>query len=105
MTQLHLAECYETFTIPRTCVVCDALRACEKRVARAFHVVRKDDMKQWERFARDQFDAGYCNGYDAALDSAVEAVVNLPDVIFQQAAWVNHDIAMDAVNALRKGER
>ena len=36
-----------------------ALRACEDRVATAFHVVRKNDTKQWERFSRDQFDAGY----------------------------------------------
>ena len=36
-----------------------ALRACEDRVATAFHVVRKNDTKQWEKFSRDQFDAGY----------------------------------------------
>jgi predicted trehalose synthase len=39
--------------------ICDELRTCEERVARAFHQVRKDDTKQWEKFSRDQFDAGY----------------------------------------------
>ena len=62
MTELHYPECYETFALPRTCAVCAALRDCEARVARAFHVVRQDDIKQWERFSRDQFDAGYADG-------------------------------------------
>ena len=102
----HLPECLvPDFDKGLWICVCNQLRVCEQRVARAFHVVRKDDINQWERFARDQFDAGYCDGYDAALDSALEAVENLPDVIFQQAAWVKHDMAMDALNALRKGER
>ncbi len=42
----------------RDCI-CVRLRACETRVAAAFHKVRADDEKQAERCARDQFDAGY----------------------------------------------
>lgn len=56
----HLPEC------PCQCAydcggpcICEELRACEDRVATAFHVVRKNDTKQWEKFSRDQFDAGY----------------------------------------------
>ena len=71
MTEEHLPECpmstKDTICCSIACT-CIALRACEERVSRAFHVVRTDDTKQWERFARDQFDAGYAAGYGAAMD-------------------------------------
>ena len=77
MTKLHLPECWATEpSDPEAWCICDELRACEKRVARAFHVARIDDTKQWEKTARNQFDAGYTDGgeagymrgYGAAMD-------------------------------------
>jgi len=77
MKKLHLPECWATYpSDPPAWCICDELRACEDRVAKAFHQVRKDDTKQWEKFSRDQFDAGYADGgeagymrgYGAAMD-------------------------------------
>ena len=42
--------CQCTYDCGGPCI-CDALRACEKRIA-----------KEWELFAHDQFDAGYDAG-------------------------------------------
>jgi hypothetical protein len=39
--------------------------------------------------------------YLAALDAARDAVENVPDAIFQQAAWVRHTDALAAIDALR----
>ena len=50
------------------------LRACEERVARAFHRVRAVDRVEWARFARDQFDKGYA----AAISQAVHRIESLP---------------------------
>jgi hypothetical protein len=59
----HLPDCIvPDFDKGRWICICNQLRACEARVAATFHVVRQDDIKQWERFARDQFDAGYADG-------------------------------------------
>ena len=55
----HLPECNYQKNPDRNSCICDRLRACEDRVAKAFHVVRKDDTNQWEKFSRDQFNAGY----------------------------------------------
>lgn len=66
MTKLHLPECWASEpSDPEAWCICDELRACEDRVAKAFHVVRKDDTNKWERFSRDQFDAGYADGKEA----------------------------------------
>ena len=46
MTEEHRPECYETFALPRKCVVCAALRDCEERVARAFKQLRADDRQR-----------------------------------------------------------
>ena len=70
----HLPECFERWQIQRKCNICDALRACEERVARAFHQARADDRVEWARFARDQFDAGYA----AAISQAVHRIQSLP---------------------------
>ena len=66
MTKLHLRECWASHeSDPEAWCICDELRACEKRVANAFHVVRRDDTKQWEKTARDQYEAGYADGKEA----------------------------------------
>ena len=73
----HLPECPMTTEDAICCTltcICDALRACEDRVARAFHQVRADDRVEWARFARDQFDAGYA----AAISQAVHRIESLP---------------------------
>lgn len=59
----HLPECFavKPHTFIYVCI-CERLKDCEDRVSKAFHVVRRDDMAKWEKFARDQFDAGYDAG-------------------------------------------
>ena len=78
----HLPECWAKHdSDPPAWCICEELRACEDRVARAFHVVRTDDTKQWEKTARNQFDEGYADGWDAGclrgLDATREAIENL----------------------------
>ena len=57
----------------RACI-CVRLRACETRVAAAFHKVRADDQKQAERFGRDQFDAGYAD----AITQTMQRIESMP---------------------------
>ena len=68
----HLPECAVAVALPGTFTscICEALRACEERVSKAFHVVRRDDMAEWGKLSRDQFDAGYA----AAVIAAVQRV-------------------------------
>ena len=33
------------------------------------------ELSEWEKFARDQFDAGYSAGYGAAIDDDIPAAV------------------------------
>ena len=76
MRKLHRPECpirTEDAICCSIACICGTLQACEDRVAAAFHQLRKDDRKEWERFARDQFDAGYAAGLNAARE-AVEAI-------------------------------
>ena len=78
----HLPECWaKDPSDPPAWCICDELRACEDRVARAFHVVRKDDTRKWEKFSLDQFDAGFSEG----LDAAREAVAHLPEYQMRDA--------------------
>lgn len=70
-----------------------ALRACEARV--------RDEERSWEGavvVAR----AGYQDGYLAALQDARDAVEDQPDMIFRGAAWVKHERALFAIDALRE---
>jgi len=71
----HLPECWNTFVSdPTVSCICDELRDCEERVARAFHQVRADDGVEWARFAREQFDKGYAD----AITQAVHRIESLP---------------------------
>lgn len=76
MRKLHRPECpmrtKDAICCSLACI-CASLQACEDRVARAFHQLRKDDHREWERFARDQFDAGYADGMNDARE-AVESI-------------------------------
>jgi predicted trehalose synthase len=70
--KLHRPECpirTEDAICCSIACICGTLQACEDRVAAAFHQIRKDDRKEWERFARDQFDAGYADGLNAAREA------------------------------------
>ena len=62
----HLIECANTKMLPHLddCF-CDALRSCELRIAR-----------EWKKFSRDQFDAGYAD----ALRVAREVVAGFLDI-------------------------
>ena len=89
----HLPECWaKDPSDPPAWCICDELRACEDRVARAFQVVRKDDTRKWKEFSLDQFDAGFSEGLDAAIREAVSA---LPE-------YQMRDTCIAAIEALRR---
>lgn len=101
----HLPECpnhcinvpadyMERDVYMRRCI-CEKLRACEDRVARAFHVVRKYDTREWEKFSLDQFDAGFSEGLDAAIREAVAA---LPE-------YRMRDTCVSAIDELREEKK
>ena len=58
----HLPECFETWHIPRKCNICDALRACEQRVAGELLIANTPPVtdQQWIDDARQ-------GGYEDAL--------------------------------------
>lgn len=74
-----------TFTVWRS--------ACECALIRRVRADESQHADQWGRKIRAN-----------ALRDAVEAVLALPDAIFQQAAWVKHEQAVAAIEALG-GER
>ena len=94
----HLPECYEPFAIPRTCVVCDALRACEERV-------REDERSN--NFTPDDHANGMGEAYQRGLDAAREAVAaveggysvppEMPVGAFISAMRREHLAAIDAL--------
>lgn len=97
----HLPECFEAWQIARKCNICDALRACEERVARAFHVVRRDDVAEWEKLSLDNFDAGYADGLNAARE-AVAALATERELRSPSGLEVDVRAALSAIDALRK---
>lgn len=95
----HLPECPSTSTDPlaEDCC-CSRLHACEQRVASAFHVVRRDENSGWEKFARDQFDAGYALALDAACEAAL---ANHKFSSTDDADYFDEDSFLAAIDALR----
>ena len=88
----HLPECMTSVVRMNYDCICPELRACEQRV--------RADERSWEGavvVAR----AGYQDGYDAALRDASDAVEDQPDIIFRGAAWVKHEHALFAIDALQ----
>ena len=82
---LHHLDCFIEFNpLMRQCRVCDALRACEERVRQdqcSVCCVASDErlaksenllVSAWEKFSRDQFEAGYA----AAIFDAGYAIIN-----------------------------
>ena len=90
----HLPECWATYpSDPPAWCICDELRACETRVARAFHQVRVDDAGRWEKVSLDNFDAGYA----AAVIDAVQRVEALNFWEEHVREFVHRDEAIAAI--------
>ena len=88
----HLPECYQSEGKWGGGCICIRLRACEERVEESMD-------RAWEKFSRDQFDAGYA----AALDAAREAVAALKiGVLTTGTLLLKREDALVAIDALRE---
>ena len=65
----------------RACI-CVRLRACETRVAAAFHKVRADDRRQAAQFGNDQFNLGY----GEAITQTMQRIESMPFVVITKAS-------------------
>ena len=103
MKKLHRLECpirTEDAICCSIACICGTLQACEDRVAAAFHQIRKDDQKEWERFARDQFNAGHACALSAARD-AVAALATERELRSPSNLEIDMHAALAAIDALQ----
>ena len=99
----HMPECVGlqwAYQVPYC--VCHALSSVQERVT-------KTTTHAWERFSRDQFDAGFSEGLDAAA-KAVDAISAPYKIKGQYETYFPYnegmsdlkDVALSAIDALRK---
>ena len=67
----HRPECYERFAIARTCVVCDALRACEARMR--LQAIGSNAQRMLIEHGEDCWRSGYAKALDAAREAVLGA--------------------------------
>lgn len=96
----HLPECPANWGVgdmpEGPCLICQMLRACEKRCDEKRHA----EVRAWSELSRDNFDDGFAAGLDAAQDAvaAVSGHSTWPDMSYNDGLID----ALAAIDALKE---